>query len=394
MKISTFGPPLEQAWRERCYACFRPRSLCFCDSIPQIANRTEILILQHAGERFHPFNTARIVHRALLNSRLMTDYGKQLGSQRLPIRSGAGLLYPHPDARVLSELAAADRPDQLVIIDGTWHQAKTLVRDLPQLHTLPCYRLSPEKPGQYRIRREPNAFSLSTVEASVAALTELEPETEGLDQLLLAFHRMVSDQLQQSVGKSAARFKSNSSTGPRGVPRALLKDPASLVVAYGEAPPGQGRVHTPQPLVNWVAQRLTSQHRFACCLDSCSALSDEVRAHMRLTQSDLETAISTQQFRSRWQEFLHPDDTLIVYHERTLQRLRQIVDHLPEHVVLKALWRNVRTDFQSPEQLLQAEGLPDVSNESDWRAYERLELGKALTERLLTRLGVGPAQST
>ena len=39
-------------------------SHCFCEAIPQIDNRTDVLILQHVGERFHPFNTARIVQKS------------------------------------------------------------------------------------------------------------------------------------------------------------------------------------------------------------------------------------------------------------------------------------------------------------------------------------------
>ena len=79
------------------------------------------------------------------------------------------------------------RPRQLVIIDGTWHHAKTIVRDMPALHYVPRYRIAPDEPSRYRIRREPSAMFLSTVEATVAALRVLEPQTRGLDQQLGAF---------------------------------------------------------------------------------------------------------------------------------------------------------------------------------------------------------------
>ena len=81
------------------------------------------------------------------------------------------------------------------MIDGTWHQAKTIFRDVAQLQKLPCYRLSPSSPGQYRIRLEPDSQSLSTLEATVAALKVLDSDTDGLDQLLSAFRKMVHDQL-------------------------------------------------------------------------------------------------------------------------------------------------------------------------------------------------------
>ena len=55
----------------RCYDCFRPHCDCFCAEIPRIDNQTEVLILQHKRERFHPFNTARIVRKALQHSNLL-----------------------------------------------------------------------------------------------------------------------------------------------------------------------------------------------------------------------------------------------------------------------------------------------------------------------------------
>ena len=189
----------------RCYACFRPKESCYCSSIPQIDNRTDVLILQHWRERFHPFNTARIVQRALLKSQLLADHTPNLEKQ-LQLQPHAGLLYPGRSAMLISDLAPDQRPAQLVVLDGTWNQAKTLLRDLPALHALPRYRLAPTAPSRYRIRREPNDSSLSTIEAAVAALRILEPETVGFDQLLRAFDTMVDVQLAHSGSAAGQRI--------------------------------------------------------------------------------------------------------------------------------------------------------------------------------------------
>ncbi|QDU28118.1 DTW domain protein [Anatilimnocola aggregata] len=187
------GPTLHLQLRDRCYGCFRPVYDCFCAAIPTIDNTTEVLILQHRQERFHPFNTARIVRQALRNSALLIDRPRQLAN-RLKLKPGAVLLYPGPDAQLLTS-DFAERPEQLVILDGTWHHAKTLMRDIPALQSLPRYQLAPSAPSRYRIRLEPSNEYLSTVEATVAALRVLEPQTSGLEQLLQAFDRMVEQQL-------------------------------------------------------------------------------------------------------------------------------------------------------------------------------------------------------
>jgi DTW domain-containing protein YfiP len=178
----------------RCYSCFRPKEICFCDWIPTIDNQTEVLILQHRRERFHRFNTARIVQRALRNSQLLADHTRNLAN-RLELKPRAGLLYPGPTATPLADLPQDQRPQQLVVLDGTWHQTKTLLRDIPALQSLPRYQLAPAAPSRYRIRLVPSAMALSTIEATVGALRLLEPETLGLDRLLQAFEKMVDMQL-------------------------------------------------------------------------------------------------------------------------------------------------------------------------------------------------------
>ena len=368
-------------------------SLCFCEAIPRIDNRTDVLILQHAGERFHPFNTARIVQKALRNCHLIADHNQRLGAHHLPIQPGAGLLYPQANARSLTELPAEGRPTQLVVIDGTWGQAKTIVRDVPQLRDLPCYQLTPSSPGRYRIRRERDAQTLSTLEATVAALQTLEPDTVGLDQLLSAFNRMVEDQLGHSAGHAAPRYKENRQSRPRHLPKALLQDLGSLVVAYGEATPGGPGQRTAATLpVNWVAQRLGTAERFSCCLRQQQPLSDAALGHMRLSAADFDAAASQDEFRHRWSHFLRRGDVLIVYHNRTYQLLQHaeastLGASQPHCLVLKSIFGKWQAGFHSLEELMAAEGITLPSCEGKSRANQRLDMAVAMVEHLRTRYG-------
>jgi DTW domain-containing protein YfiP len=361
-------------------------SLCFCKAIPRIDNRTDILMLQHVGERRHPFNTARIVQKSLKRCHLISDHNPRLATHDLPLQAGAGLLYPRANAPSLTELPAGERPQQLVIIDGTWHQAKTIVRDVPQLRDLPCYRLSPHSPGRYRIRREPNAHSLSTLEATVAALQALEPNTVGLDQLLSAFNQMVESQLEHSASRSVWRQRKKRPARHRYLPNALLQDPHKLIVAYGEATPsrtGQGKA-TPEP-VNWVAHRLSTAERFSCRLRPQQPLSADVLSHMRLSAADSDSALSHDDFRHQWNCFLQGNDVLVVYHQRTYQLLRHIEASQPRCLVLKSVFGKWHSGFRSLEGLLAVEGLPLPTSKGKSRAIERLDMAVALVEHLRNR---------
>ncbi len=375
--------------RQRCYECFRPLSFCFCDAIPQIDNLTDVLILQHVGERFHPFNTARIVKKALRNCQLIVDHNHRLGTHNLPILANAGLLYPGENAPVLSDLSSDERPEQLIIIDGTWHQAKTIVRDVLQLHDLPCYRLAPTSPGQYRIRREPNAHSLSTLEATVGALHALEPSTTGLDQLLDAFDQMVQKQLGHPATHAVWREKKSRQTHPRNVPQAMLQNAENLVIAYGEATPGEhGRRNANSLPVNWVAQRLGTLERFSSLLQQEQSLSDAVMGHMRLSTEDFRAALSHDEFRRQWQQFLRPNDVLVVYHQKTSQLLRQAGAIQPRCLVLKSIFGNWHEGFRTLEELMAIEGVEIPMSENTSRADQRLDMAVAMVEHLRTKSGL------
>ncbi len=202
---------------------------CFCDRIPTIDNRTEVLILQHMRERFHPFNTARILKRSLMNSRLLVDHNDRLAVaiSELKLSQAVGLLYPGNESQLLNDLTVEQRPKQLVVLDGTWHHTKTLVRDIPQLQSLPRYRLAPSQPSRYKIRREPNVQFLSTLEATVAALECLEPETAGFGKLVAAFEGMIESQLTLPMPGYGWRRNRRRGQTPLNIPKVLKDELAS-----------------------------------------------------------------------------------------------------------------------------------------------------------------------
>ncbi len=365
---------------DRCYACFRPREICFCDVIPRIENRTEVLLVQHRRERFHRFNTARIVRQGLVRSQLLIDHIANLPSQ-LHLQPNAGLLYPTAPARLLSELAEEEQPEQLVILDGTWHQTKTLLRELPALQQLPRYRLAPAEPSRYRIRREPSAASLSTVEATVAALRILEPETAGLDQLLDAFATMVEDQLTHPGSANGARFLQRRSQSTSHIPLPLLGSLEDVVVAYGEAPAGErGGRRTSEPPISWVARRLGDGATFSQTLIPPRPLDDVFLKHLELTRDDFAQAISLDEARQRWQMFRRPKDVVTVFQPGTARLFSYLAGADARCLVLKsvaweALDERLAHDFSLPKSLA-------LESPSMGRAGKRLAETVALVLRL------------
>ena len=327
-------------FRQQCIKCFRTPDLCYCEAVGSIENKTEILILQHRRERMHPFNTARIVDRTLNRSRVICERNEDMARMELPISANAGLLYPSKDAELLTEINPSDRPDQLVILDGTWHHAKTLYRDVAHLQTLPKYRLAPTKPGNYRIRMEPNETSLSTLEAVTAALHQLEPETKNIDALTAAFDCMIEKQLDHPKSVySGLAVKPKKDPNPN-VPKSISNPVGNLVLAYGEATPidyaevdGWGELNRKRssstlPPVYWCAHRFdfssdrrSEEDRFASFLDGGRNLASKFYDFMDLPKKQFDKTDSAKLFASKWRDFIRPDDTLLIYNQNAMKLL-------------------------------------------------------------------------
>lgn len=382
--------------------------MCFCDKIPSIDNRTDVIILQHVRERFHAFNTARIVHKALNNATLLVDQNRALANRlgEYPLKSKVGVLYPGPDGRLLTEVPPEERPEQLIVIDGTWHHAKTMLRDIPQLNELPRYRIQPTEPGRYRIRREPNDTALSTLEATVAALRALEPETAGWDELISAFDTMVQSQLNHPTARIKWRKNQKRQNNSMGIPRAIIgcgdddKRPAleNIVVAYGESEPGRiGCKRAPrgkdnrQPIY-WVAKRLSTGESFRAAIAPTAELSDDFLDHIKLTREPWRAAQSLDEFVDDWNQFIRPSDTLIMYHAGTRRLLRNVGAAMPNSVILKSIKFDPTNQHTTLESFLRSKGVQINAGQhagclqQPSRADQRLANAIALT-RYLHQLG-------
>lgn len=200
--------------RVRCRSCFKPAPHCICGLIEPVSNRTFVSILQHPRERFHAIGTARIARLGLERSRIVVprDCFTRSLEQRFDVTPGTGLLFPHPGAKRLEDLAPHERPAGLVVLDGTWSQARRLYGANPWLHELPHFALSPPAPTRYRIRKAPRREFVSTLEAIVRALEILEPETNGTAGLLDAFDAMIDRQIEHQ-GRNPRRRRRGRSEG-------------------------------------------------------------------------------------------------------------------------------------------------------------------------------------
>lgn len=376
-------PEAVSSFRQRCYDCYRPVDCCFCDRIPRISNRTHVLILQHVRERFHAFNTARIVRHALTNCTLIADRIRTLATADLPIQARTGVLYPSDDAVPLAAIPGGRGLDQLIVLDGTWHHAKTMMRDIPVLQTLPRYRLSPTDPSRYRLRREPDAQALSTVEATVAALQDLEPDTPDLVKLLNAFDHMIDTQLRHPMQHVRWRRDKPSRRPSVNIPAVLLGDLRHVVVAYGESAEGQHRrLSGPSTPVYWVAERLNTGERFSAAIQPPQMLTNSFLEHLNLPRSHFDAAIPKHTFQQQWNNFLRADDVLTVYNKSTSNLILPCTERRVRCINLKSVHLTTTKRCSTLDQLLEALKIQKTESSFPGRAGERLANAVALISHL------------
>ena len=197
-----------------CARCGKPAALCICADIQPIDNRIALLILQHPQEQDRELGTARLtvlhLKRAVMKTGLSwPSLAKALGREVNPKRwavlyLGAATAATLPKDRELTLLDSKGRPlpeqedalseiDGVIVLDGSWSQAKTLWWRNPWV--LKCRRLAlnPKQPSRYgKLRREPRREGLSTLEAAALTVARLGGQPEIESALGLSFARLLS----------------------------------------------------------------------------------------------------------------------------------------------------------------------------------------------------------
>jgi DTW domain-containing protein len=203
---------------EACPQCHKPPALCVCDGIVPLDNKVSVLILQHPQEQDRTLGTARLTALSLRNATLKIGLswpslskilGRNVDPQRWAVlylgSVKAASLAPDRELVFVTRKGELERNQEgltrdiegIVVLDGTWSQAKALW--WRNAWMLKCRRvvLGPRQPSRYgRLRREPRRDGLSTIDATAMLLSRLEKRPEIEETLTASFMRML-DRVRQ-----------------------------------------------------------------------------------------------------------------------------------------------------------------------------------------------------
>jgi DTW domain-containing protein YfiP len=183
-----------------------------------IDNRVFVLVLQHPQERREALATAAATVAALRRAKLVAglswpNLSRVLGRRADPKRwgvlylgsarpaalgqgretAGREIILMGRDGKALADPDAILRGlEGIVLIDGSWKEAKTLWWRNPWLLKLHRLVVNPPRPARLgRLRREPRPEALSTLEAAALVLRHLEAGPAAADTLLAVLDRLM-----------------------------------------------------------------------------------------------------------------------------------------------------------------------------------------------------------
>jgi len=195
-----------------CAKCLKPARLCVCDALQPVATKTQLLILQHPQEPDVLLGSARLTHLCLPNSKLVVGLSwpnlkKALGTDANPKQwlvlylGSAKVNAPKERYLMCVDRKGKQQDDSaarlkgirgIIVLDGTWSQAKTLWWRNAWLNKLQRAVLLPPRPSLYgKLRREPRRESLSTLESVAICLSELEKDPKLQEKLLAPFRLLL-----------------------------------------------------------------------------------------------------------------------------------------------------------------------------------------------------------
>lgn len=199
------------SYRERCYRCYRPLSSCMCKYITPLDTKTKFIILMHPKEFQKTKNgTGYLTHLSLKNSIIYRgiDFTNHTEINNIlnDTNNNCFILYPGESSININEvnIQKDNKTNVIFIIDATWPCSRAIIKNSPNISSLPKISFQYKNPSKFKIKTQPNEYCLSTIESTGCVLSQLSKHnieslsTHQLANFLKPFEQMVEYQVDRA----------------------------------------------------------------------------------------------------------------------------------------------------------------------------------------------------
>ena len=219
MKMTYYGN------REKCYACYRPKSSCMCAYCEKVDTKTKFVILMHPKEfKKVKNNTGHFTHLSLPNSELFVgiDFTNNQRINEIIQTHESYILFPSKDAIDLSSTnpKTTKKDLALFLIDSTWGCTKKIYTQSKNLACLPHMSFTTTRKSAYEIKVQPQEHYLSTIESTQVVLEMLAGwgiealDKENVRHFTRPFLKMIEYQKELIANPKSRAVRFRKSTYP------------------------------------------------------------------------------------------------------------------------------------------------------------------------------------
>lgn len=175
----------------RCERCLLAEHYCICEQVEQAQCDAAVCLLMYHNESFKPSNTGRLIAEVIPDNYAFRWDRTAPEPQLLALLQNPQyqpmIIFPASDvedtSRVVTQIERVESKRPLFIfLDGTWREAKKMIRKSPYLDKFPVLSITPEKLSDYRLRVAPHEHQLGTAEVAIMVLA-LAGETDATNKL-------------------------------------------------------------------------------------------------------------------------------------------------------------------------------------------------------------------
>jgi DTW domain-containing protein len=182
----------------RCERCLLGENFCICAQISPVNSTVDWLVLMHPDEVLKPTNTGRLLADLFPRNTWVFEWSRTVAPEGLltllqdPQRYVV-MVFPAescvPLCTVQSQANVSNLRLTLILLDGTWKQARKMCSRTPWLSHLQAIELPPQA-TQYGLRKTVHEGSLSTAEAAIGLLQHLDPPAaQSLQSVFVLFNQ-------------------------------------------------------------------------------------------------------------------------------------------------------------------------------------------------------------